>query len=299
MDYLYIIAPAIFLLSIVIFIIIFHYRKKSVIKKVNSLSFTEKNDTLNTLAEPVGYTYDSYQDIFISRLDANQKIFGYTTFYDLTAPFFNMVFDYETIYFDYAGRTWLIEMWKGQYGINSGCELGIYYADKIIPRDKYSSTLYRAVEAKDMPDISLKLNKHCPKKACKCTKLGQVHQKHWWLTIFNMGIFSKPKELFVNTSITFKDCQMMYSFLDSFRAALPGTTYKVSGLTVYFTFYQSRRKYSLFRRIVRHITLLGCKIYCKWFNHLTRPFSKSGDKLLYLYYYLPFVVRGILKPKRK
>lgn len=298
MNYIYLSIPAIFLLTALIFMIIFHFKKKAVIKKVNSLNPCEKSDTLNNLSEPLGYMYDPCQDIFMARQDATQKVFGYTTFYDLSAPYFNMVFDYETIYFDYAGRTWLIEMWKGQYGINTGCELGVYYADKVIPHGKYSSTLYKAVNSKDMLDISLKLNRHCHKKHCKYSKLGHVCKKHWWLTCFKIGCFSKPKELFVNISITFKDCKMMQSFLDSFKATLPDTTYKVNGLTIYFTFCQSKRKYSLWKRFIRHISLGKCRIYCQWFNCLTRPFRKSGDKILYFYYYLPFVVRRMFKQKR-
>jgi len=66
-----------------------------------------------------------------THINAPQKLFGYHTFYDFAATFINMVFDYETVYFDYRGRTWLIELWKGQYSINSGCKLGVYYADQI------------------------------------------------------------------------------------------------------------------------------------------------------------------------
>lgn len=295
--YYYLIIPALILLLILVFIIILHFRKKAVINKVSSLSTPEKKNLLNHLAEPVGYLYDPFQDIFISRHDAPQKVFGYTSFYDFSAAYFNMVFDYETIYFDYNKRTWLIEMWKGQYGINSGCELGIYYSDTIIDPEDYNTTLFKAVEPKDMLDISLKLNRCLTKKCHHYSNLGHVNSHHWWLTIFDMGTFSKPEELFVNISIRFKDARMMYQFLDSFQEALPGTSYKMSGLTVYFTFSQSHRKYNVFKKLVRRMALTACRIYCKWFNYITRPFSKSGDKLLYMYYYLPFIIRLIFKPK--
>lgn len=298
MKYWYLIIPAAILLLIIILLIIFHFKKRKVIRKVNSLSTSEKVKLLNHLAEPVGYLYDPHQDIFAARLDAPQKLFGYNTFYDLSAAYFNMVFDYETIYFDYNGRTWLIEMWKGQYGINAGCELGIYYADTIVPPEDYDSTHFEAVDARDMLDISLKLNRHCPKSRCQSAKLGYRKHKHWWLTIFKMGTFSKPQELFVNTSIRFRDYSMLNRFLDSFDETLPDTMYKINGLTVYFTFCKSRRTYSLFKRLVRRIALLSCRLYCKWFNSLTRAFTNSGDKLLYLYYYLPFVVRHMFRPKK-
>ncbi len=298
MDYLYILIPSVFLLLIFITLLLLHFKKKSVIQKVNSLNTAQKQATLDTLSEPVGYCYDACQDLFIARRDAPQKIFGYTTFYDLAAPYFNMIFDYETIYFNYDGRTWLLEMWKGQYGINTGCELGLYYADTIIQPKDYSSTLFHSVEAKDMLDISLELNR-TPRKENVFTTVGKVSKHHWWLTQFKMGMFSKPQNLLVNTAVRFKDCYMLYSFLNSFENTLPHVTYTVNNLTVYFTFYQSRRSYPFFKKLVRHFALTCCHLYCSCFNYVTRPFQNSGDKLLYLYYYLPFMARLILKQKTK
>ena len=299
MNYIYLIIPAVLLLLTIIIAIIFHFRKKSIIKKINALTNAEKNELLNNLAKPVGYRYDFHQDIFIARHDATQKNFGYTTLYDLSAPFFNMIFDYETIYFNYNQKTWLIEMWKGQYGINTGCELGVYNSKHLLSPEQYKFTLFKAVSPNDMPVISLKLNRHCKKSKCEYSKLGRVRQKHWWLTIFKMGYFAKPKDLFVNTSITFKDYSMLYSFLDSFTKTFPDTTYKINGTTIHFTFDKSTRKYFILKRLVRSMALLTCKLYCKLFNYVTRPFSKSGDKILYLYYYLPFAVRRLFRVKRR
>lgn len=298
MDYLYIILPSIFLLLIFITILFFHLKKKSVIRKVQSLTLTEKDSLLDTLGTPIGYQYDAHQDLFIARLDAPQKIFGYTTFYDLSAPYFNMIFDYETIYFDYDGKTWLIEMWKGQYGINTGCELGIYYADRIVRPEEYSSTLFNSVEKKDMLNISLDLNQiSCNHQTAH--DVGRTRARHWWLTLFKMGMFTKPQDLLVNTSIHFKDCYMLYSFLNSFEKTLPYVTYDVNGLTVHFTFYHSNRQYPFFKKMVRSIALTACHLYCILFQFLTRPFENSGDKILYLYYYLPFMIRLMFKQKQK
>lgn len=263
------------------------------------MTLEEKTELINTLIEPVGYIYEPLQDIFATRLNAPQKLFGYTTFYDFSAPFFNMVFDYETIYFDYNGRTWLVEMWKGQYGINSGCELGLYYADTLVSPDDYKSTVFHAVDEKDMLDISLKL-KRKTKDGTYPTMLGYLKYHHWWLTIFKMGVFSKPGHLFVNTSIRFKNYPMLYSFLDSFEATMPpDTEYRLNGLNLYFTFCKSHRKYPWFKRLVRRIALTLCHLYCILFNFITRPFENTGDKILYIYYYLPFSLRLIFRPKKE
>ena len=46
--------------------------------------------------------------------------------YDAAALAMNAIIDCEPIFFDYAGKTWLIELWKGQYGLETGCEIGVY-----------------------------------------------------------------------------------------------------------------------------------------------------------------------------
>lgn len=299
MDYLYIVIPALLLLLIFTSILFLHFRKKSVIKKVNSLNITEKDTILDTLAEAVGYGYDAGQDLFVARIDAPQKIFGYTTLYDLSAPYFNMIFDYETIYFDYNKKTWLIEIWKGQYGINTGCELGVYYADKVVSPEEYDTTHFKSVEDKDMLMITLDLNRICSAKHLYPERIGRQSSHHWWLTMFKMGAYTKPANLFVNTTIRFKDYHMMYRFLNSFEQTLPDVDYRVDNLTVYFTFNKSMRKYSLFKRFVRRTALISCCAYCKLFNYITRPFENSGDKILYLYYYLPFMIRLIFRQKSK
>lgn len=271
------------------------FRKRTAIQKVKELMIYEKEKILDDIIKPFGYDYDSVQDIFVTRQDAPQKLFGYTSAYDHSAPFFHMVFDYETIYFDYNNRTWLIEMWKGQYGINSGCELGVYYADEIVPPKEYGSTLFKAVQDNDTLLIALRLNQHtCPKEEC-IQRLGRIRVRHWWPTVFKMGLFSKPEELFVNTSIRFKDYTMLKSFMKSFTQTLPSTFYKINGLTVYFTFSKSERKYSFFRKFVRRIALSSCHLLCKCFNYLTRDFSNTGDKLLYIYYRMPFLTRLLFR----
>lgn len=120
-----------FLLLLFFFCINF-FRRKRIIKKLCSMCMQEKCDLLNELVEPFGYSYISSQDLFTSRQDAFQRAFGYCALYDRAAFRFHMIFDCLPVYFDYRGKTWLIEFWKGQYGINTGCEIGVYYADRIL-----------------------------------------------------------------------------------------------------------------------------------------------------------------------
>ena len=129
-------------------------RRRWAIKKVYSMCCAEKCRLLNTLIEPFGYCYIECQDIISSRNDAWQRSMGYTSLFDHAASHFNMVFDCLPVYFNYRNRTWLIEFWKGQYGINTGAEIGIYYADRIVPEKEIPFTLFQAVEDKDMLPFS-------------------------------------------------------------------------------------------------------------------------------------------------
>lgn len=43
------------------------------------------------------------------------------------------------------------------------------------------------------------------------------------------------------------------------------------------------------QKIVRYIALSFCHLYCIFFNHLTRAFENTGDKLLYLYFLAHFL----------
>ncbi len=47
--------------------------------------------------------------------------------------------------------------------------------------------------------------------------ITKVSAKHWWLAIFKLGMFSKPKELTMDINITFKDKEMLNAFLVSFK----------------------------------------------------------------------------------
>ena len=154
-----------------------------------------------------GFAYNSEKDIFLSTKNAWQKNFGYTHTYDVWAPIFRMIVDTEPIRFNYNNKNWLITFWKGQYGIVTGAEIGVYCTNeqKITKR-----TLYMPVSNNDMLDMSIILYKD--KKI-----ISQVHAKHWWLAIFKLGMFSRPKDLSMDINITFKDYQMLEAFLKSFQ----------------------------------------------------------------------------------
>lgn len=268
-------------------------RRRWAIKKVCSMSVSEKCELFNSLIEPFGYCYNPSQDIISSRNDAWQREAGYTALFDRTAAYFNMVFDYLPIYFVYDEKTWLIELWKGQYGINTGSEVGIYYADRILSKEELPTAHFQAVDDKDMLPVSMILSK-------EKHQLAHIAKKTWWLTAFCMGQFSKPSQLFLEVSICFSDCDMMHSFLCALRkTGILEQCIQICGHKITFPFGGFiKRRYSLWQRIVRAWAQFWNQIFCKIFLLATRCFMLTVDRMLYLYYLLPFAFRRILRPRK-
>jgi hypothetical protein len=73
-----------------------------------------------------GFEYDPESNLLYARMNANQRDLGYAYFYDEGIPLISSNITCEPIYFIYNNKEWLIEIWKGQYGIELGAEIGVY-----------------------------------------------------------------------------------------------------------------------------------------------------------------------------
>lgn len=190
-----------------------------IVKKFGFFSF----DGFNAL----GFAYDPQKDIFYATKNAWQKNFGYTHIYDVGAPLFQMIIDTEPIRFYYNNKNWLITFWKGQYGIVTGAEVGIYYTNEQYVDKK---TVYLPVSPEDMLDMNLILYK-------KDKVLARVKAKHWWLTIFKLGMFSKPKDLSLDISLRFPNEEMLQAFLKAFiKLGYKAKDFEVEENIFYFNF---------------------------------------------------------------
>ncbi len=265
-------------------------RKRWAVKKVCSMTSVEKCELLNSLIEPLGYCYDPHQDIISSRNDAWQRQAGYTALFDRAASHFNMVFDSLPVYFPYRNRTWLIEFWKGQYGINTGAEIGVYYANQILSEDQLPFAKFEAVDDHDMLPLSFCLVKG------KNDTLASVAKRTWWLTAFCMGVFSQPCELTQDISIVFPNCEMHQSFLNSlYQTGISKQFVTVCGNKIRIQFKDSpKQTYGFLARLSRRWAQFTNRIFCHIYLFLTHYFSSTIDRLLYLYYLLPFAFRRML-----
>jgi hypothetical protein len=193
-----------------------------------------------------GFLYDPDQDILYTSMYPLQRKLGYAYGYDESAILMSMIIDCEPIFFDCGGKHWMIELWKGQYGLETGCEVGVYtrpigstgagYAllDASIgrrPGDGVAShnLFYDCASDDDRLTLSATLNRDGQKLFTRGPEL------QWWLTGFKWGVYSDPSQLTVDVSITLKDDAM----LQAFQGAIAGRNYSnlnVSGTTVSFTF---------------------------------------------------------------
>ncbi len=272
--------------------IFFHCRRRKACRKLTAMSCEEKCDTLRGLIEPFGYCYKPSQDIFSTTIDAPQRTFGYTALFDRYAPLFNMVFDCMPVYFDYRERTWLIEFWKGQYGVNSGCEAGIYHADTLVASIFRKSALFHSVTDAEMLPVSIRLLQNGTELACVC-------RRHWWLTAFRAGAYCEPEELSVQVCITFPDREMLSAFAQALREQWD-VPCRISGLQLQLLFDRCTScGLPFLRKLICRFSQWQNRCSCRLFLWATRPFSSGMDRVLFLYFLLPPLFRRIFRDKKR
>lgn len=295
----------ILLLAVLFCCLLFCLRRKRSIRKIRRMSSCQKTALLNEQLIKFGFVWLPSQEIISSTIDAWQREFGYCALYDQTASLFNMVFDCEPVYFDYDGRTWLIELWKGQYGINTGGEIGIYRADRLVPPRETDQAHFESVPDSQMLPLTMEVSRRTDapgRAACEpasrfskmdcCRELApffSVDSMHWWLAGFRMGVFSRPKDLVMHASVTFPDECMLSAFTNALLVlGYRASDFTVYGLTVFLTFDEP---HSLQPREIHPVRACNAqlqnRLFCRLYRCITKPFTETPDQLLYLYYLLP------------
>jgi len=182
--------------------------------------------------DKAGFEYVAESDIIKSKMDAWQRNFGYCWAYDIGAPLLSMIIDCETFYFDYDGKHWLIELWKGQYGLMTGAEIGLYNAEIGGVVGRYNATLGAIADRARFFRCATN-----PERLTMQFKLFRDDQllfergpeRHWWLTGFKWGEFTKdPSSLTMELQIEGFPTQQMR---DSFKASAESKGYKPQTLT--------------------------------------------------------------------
>ena len=120
-----------------------------------------------------------------------------------------MYYDTVRTTFVYGGKEWMIQMWKGNYFIANGGEVGLYWREK-----GQIGSFYNCANDDQMMEMQMKLS--IGDKVLINTK----PQMHWWLTGFKFGVLSSPKNCVVRATLYAYDDEMA----DGIEAALQNLT---------------------------------------------------------------------------
>ena len=236
-----------------------------------------QQDQLNAILEKAGFAYERDGDYFYSTHNCWQRACGYCRLYDEAAPAFNMILDAEPVEFAYGGKRWLIEFWKGQYGITTGGEIGLYYTDRPdVKSPRFAGTFYEAVPDGEMMQLSFALKKR-----------GRVilrrRDRHFWLTGFLLGEFSEPSSLTMDAEIVFPDAGMAEAFAGALeKLGYTKREYAKKDAVVRLRFKRPHGKRNLLEkardRAVQLVNYGNCRLY----RALTAPYADTLDALEHL-----------------
>lgn len=233
------------------------------------------NEELDKAIEIAGYAYDPEQDIFYSIMDPWQRKIGYCRLYDEASALSGMIIDCEPIYFEYWNKKWMIGLWKGQYDLVTGGEIGVYIGglDLNIP-GLLSGTFYNCASNDDLLQMSYTLKKN---GETLLTREG----KHWWLTGFKLGEFSEPSELTMYIDITLSNALMRDAFVGGLKnAGYTEEQITVTGNTVSFIFDTPHTAQPITRMATFEIIMQKKnKALCEKYQEITGEFTNIRDKV--------------------
>ncbi|MBQ2694225.1 MAG: DUF4474 domain-containing protein [Clostridia bacterium] len=189
-------------------------------------------DTVNNLVKGkdssgmlgIGFEFSYTELLLYSQVNVWMRDFGFTFLYDLfsyTTPFF--FYNTRRIKFDYDGLEWMIQVWKGNYLVSNGAEVGIY------TREPGSfGTYYNCANNEQMMNMSMELYHGDD------LLMSRPKQLHWWLTGFKITDTLYPaKSQTLKFSIEMKDEEMLNAFCNAVENHYRGDMeYTVDGLTV-------------------------------------------------------------------
>lgn len=226
-----------------------------------------------------GFLYDQNQDIFYSPIDCWQRQYGYCRLYDEALAPLGMIADCEPIYFVYDQHIWLIEFWKGQYGMTAGGEIGIYRANEPATNhpDIYRNWFYECISDDQLMDMSMELRKS-----------GEVlikrQARHWWLNGFRLGEFSETSELTLSFSITFPNIDMCRAFAKALLSVgYTSQEYILTGRCIHIVYGKPYTQQPSARSTgIERISQARSRELCRQYQNLLQKYQSTPEKLAVL-----------------
>ena len=159
----------------------------------------------------LSYQYSYVDDYYYTNdKEAWQYNFGFGKIYDVVSPYILLEYDYIRVFFTYENKDWMLQMWKGQYGmVFYGGEIGIYNRPHI--DDGMSEwTFFNCPAEEDWLGMEMTLW-HEELDGSWTREFTREYDKYWWCTGFKNGHVRQEEpcdELRLEGRITFKDEEM-------------------------------------------------------------------------------------------
>lgn len=184
---------------------------------------TRNNPVKNLLVDKqvLSYKYSYTDDYYYTNdKDCWQHNFGFAKFYDIVAPYMLLEYDYVRVYFTYDDRDWMIQMWKGQYGLLFyGSEMGIYRRD-ISEEEPGLFTFYGCPTERDWIKMEMTLYHDETGNGNYVRELTRDYDDYWWCTGFKSGHLRREEpatELRMTGRLTLKDEEMTTLFVEGLK----------------------------------------------------------------------------------
>ncbi|MBE6715971.1 MAG: DUF4474 domain-containing protein [Ruminococcaceae bacterium] len=173
-----------------------------------------------------GYNFSLNEMMVYTTVDCWMRNFGFCVTYDILANLMPISYHYLTrrFKFTYDDTEWMIQIWKGNYFISNGGEVGIYSRDP----EKAVGTFYNC--ATEEQELNMSMQVYAGKKLI----VNRPMQKHWWISGFHLSDKRYiPAVLTLKSSIEMPDEGMLKAFTDAIdRNLYRDVSYTVDGLTV-------------------------------------------------------------------
>ncbi len=172
-----------------------------------------------------GFNMNLSEMLVYATVDCWMRDFGFCYLYDVIANSMPIFFHYITrrFKFEYNNLEYMIQIWKGNYTVANGGEVGVYCREK----EKFGS-YYDCANDEQMLEMSMQIL-HGDK-----ILVDKGPELHWWMNGFHLGTrMYLPESLTMKFSIVMTDEEMLSAFCEAIdKHYMRDVTYTVDGLTV-------------------------------------------------------------------
>ncbi len=176
----------------------------------------------------IGFNFNLKEMLVYATIDCWMRDFGFCLFYDIAANSMPLLWNYDTrrFKFEYDGLEWMIQIWKGNYLITNGAEVGVYNR-----APGSFGTYYDCATDEQLMEMTLQVY-HGDELL-----VNQEPQLHWWINGFQMHERRfVPGSLTMKFSVLMPTEEMVKAFTESIDNHYKhDVTYTVEGLKVLVT----------------------------------------------------------------